>query len=102
MSDEGMARPVEVHEELHDPPKADYTISLSYGYGSVDEMLLAFAAEAIPLNAKDIALEWTGMPDVRDDEAPRVFGTAVLLHVNTPDNVTFWDCLYVAWIFERG
>jgi hypothetical protein len=102
MSDEGMARPVEVHEELHDPPKADYTIPLSYGFGSVEDMLEAFDAEKIPLNTKHIALEWTGRADVHREELPRVLATAVILHANTAEGVDIYDCLYVAWIFERG
>jgi hypothetical protein len=79
-----------------------YTIPVAYGFGGVEEMIEAFDAEKRPLNAKTIALEWTRSKDVGDAEMARIMGTAVILHANTAEGVTIWDCLYVAWIFERG
>jgi len=88
--------------DLGDFSQPMYQIPVAYGFGSVSAMFDAYNMEPVPMNSKDIALQWTGMPDVKDEEVPRVFGTAVILHANTPDTVSFWDCLYVAWIFERG
>ena len=82
--------------------KVSYAIPLSYGFGSVEDMMEAFEAERpFPLNARTISLEWTRNGS-HTEEMPRVFGTAVILHANTAGGVDIWDCLYVAWIFERG
>ena len=78
-----------------------YIIPSSYGFGSIDEMLENFEEnKPYPLNAKQVTDNWHR--SAGGEELPRVLGTAVVLYANTSEDVDIWQCLYAAWVFERG
>lgn len=78
-----------------------YAVPLSYNFEDVDEVLQAFEAEKpLPLNTRQIVSSRMGRED--GEEMGRVLTHAVVLYWATGEGVSIWDCLFVAWVFERG
>lgn len=98
MSDEGMGRPQEAYEELHEPlelSESTYEVPVPYG-AQVIELDVDIP---IPLNAFEITLQY--LTQLGDKALARVMTTAVILYWSTGEGTDMAACLWKARELER-
>lgn len=98
MSDEGMGRPQDLYEELHDPaPPYTYEVPVPYGYQAME---LDFDVK-VPLNAWSIVMEHLANHAPNEKAVARVMTTAVILYWSTGEGTDMAECLWKARELER-